>query len=61
MKVTVDTDICIGAGNCETTAPAVFTVKDGKSLVKVDTVPEDQEDKAKQAAEECPSGAISIS
>ena len=61
MKVTVDQDTCIGSGNCEATAPDVFEVKDGKSQVKVDTVPKGQEDKVKEAAEGCPTGAISTS
>jgi ferredoxin len=60
MKVKVDKDACIGSGNCEATAPSVFVVKDGKSHVLVGEVPGNQEDKVKQAADECPSGAISI-
>lgn len=61
MKVKVDQDTCIGSGNCEATAPAVFELRNGKSQVKVGTVPKDQEDKVKQAVDGCPSGAISIS
>ena len=61
MKVRVDQDACIGSGNCEATAPDVFEVKDGKSHVKGDTVPEGQEDRVKEAEEGCPTGAISTS
>lgn len=61
MKAKVDKDVCVGSGNCEATAPAVFELKDGKSHVKVDTVPKDQEDKVRDAVEGCPTGAISIS
>lgn len=61
MKVTVDQDTCIGAGNCEATAPDIFEVRDGKSHVKVGQVPEDQEEKVRKAVDGCPSGAISIS
>lgn len=61
MKVTVDQEACVGSGLCEGTAPEVFEVKDGKAQVKVDTVPEDQEDNVKEAEQDCPSGAISTS
>lgn len=61
MKVSVDQEVCIGSGNCQATAPDIFVVKDHKSHVKVEQVPEAQEDKVKKAMEECPSGAISIS
>ncbi|MEW6521799.1 MAG: ferredoxin [Thermodesulfobacteriota bacterium] len=61
MKVKVDQDLCIGSGNCEAVAPAVFEVRDGKSHVKVGEVPKDQEAKVKEAENGCPSGAISIS
>jgi ferredoxin len=59
MNVRVDQDVCVGSGNCEATAPQVFKVKDGKSHVIVDTVPEDQEEKVREAVNGCPSGAIS--
>ena len=61
MKVTVDQDVCVGSGNCEATAPDVFEVRDNKAHVKVDTVPEGQEDKVKEAEDGCPTGAISTS
>lgn len=61
MKATVDQDTCVGSGNCEATAPEVFEVKDGKSHVKKNPVPEDQEDKVREAESGCPTGAISTS
>ncbi len=61
MKAKVDQDACIGSGNCEATAPDVFEVKDGKSRVKVGTVPKEQEDKVEEAVKGCPAGAISAS
>jgi ferredoxin len=60
MKVKVDQDTCIGSGNCEATAPAVFEVKNGKSQVKVDTVAPEQEERVKEAVDGCPVEAISI-
>lgn len=41
MKASVDQDVCIGSGNCQATCPEVFEVRDGKSHVKMQTVPED--------------------
>ena len=59
MKAKVDKDACIGSGNCENTCPTIFKVVDGKSQVRVSTVPEEEEDCVKQAIEGCPAGAIS--
>ncbi|MDD3618339.1 MAG: ferredoxin [Desulfobulbaceae bacterium] len=61
MKASVDQDICIGSGNCEATCPEVFEVRDGKSHVKVKTVPENHEDKVREAVDGCPVQAISAS
>jgi ferredoxin len=60
MKITVDTDICIGFGNCERTCPRLFKVSSGISSALVDEVPKDEEDCVRKAQEECPSGAISV-
>ena len=61
MKATVDPDLCIGCGVCPNLAPDVFEMNDeGIAEVKVDTVPAELEDVAKEAAEECPSEAITI-
>jgi ferredoxin len=61
MKVSVDQDACVGSGNCEETCPEVFEVREGKSHVKVATVPADLEGKAQEAVDGCPMGAISAS
>lgn len=56
MDVTVDEDVCIGAGQCEMIAPAIFEVgDDGISHV---IGPVEDEDQARQAVDNCPSGAI---
>jgi ferredoxin len=60
MKVQVDQDTCVGAGGCEAAAPDIFQVKDGKAIVIVDNIPEDQETKVQEAVDSCPTGAISI-
>lgn len=59
MKVKVNQDNCIGCGLCVSNAEDLFELNDeGKSVVKVDTVPEDKQDEAKEAIEGCPVAAI---
>ena len=61
MKATVDRKLCSGCGLCESTAPDVFLLgKDGIATVLVDLVPTGSEDLVKQAAEDCPEGAILV-
>ena len=60
MKVAVDQDICIGSENCAQDCPAVFEIVDGKSHVKVDRVPEGEEENVQRAVDDCPVSAISI-
>lgn len=59
MKIEVDRDICIGAGNCVLAAPAVFD-QDEDGIVELLTAnpPPDQEAPVRQASLRCPSGAI---
>lgn len=60
MQVKVDGDACTGCEMCTQTCPEVFEMDGDKSVAK-DNVPEDAEEACKQAAEECPVEAISIS
>ena len=60
MKAFVDKDICTGCGLCTETCPEVFEMQGDIAGVRVDDVPEDSEDCAKQAAEECPVEAITV-
>jgi ferredoxin len=60
MKAIVDEDACTACGLCEDTCPEVFELRDDVAVVLVDTVPDDQEDLCRQAAEECPAEAIAI-
>lgn len=60
MKAVVDQETCTGCGLCESTCPEVFELSEDVAEVKVDEVPEDSNESAKQAAEDCPVGAISV-
>ncbi len=61
MRAKVDTNECIGCGGCESLCPAVFKLADnGKSSVIADPVPEAEEKAARDAADNCPVGAISL-
>ena len=58
MKVKVNQDACIGCGACASIAEEVFEINDeGFSQVK-GAVKAEQEEKAKEAIESCPTGAI---
>ncbi|MBE1561497.1 ferredoxin [Nonomuraea africana] len=60
MRVTADTGVCIGAGMCALTAPAVFDQSEEEGLVVVLTaeVPAGQEQAVRRAVTLCPSGAL---
>ena len=60
MKVKVNQDACIGCGACLAIAEDLFEMnEDGLSQAKVEEVPADKEAQATEAAESCPTGAIS--
>ncbi|MFI6497464.1 ferredoxin [Nonomuraea typhae] len=62
MQIKADTDVCIGAGMCALTAPAVFDQSEEDGTVKVleSPVPAEHEAAARRAVQACPSGAISF-
>lgn len=61
IRATIDTDICIGSGYCEATAPTLFEVTDaGTSRVLLDPVPAELVDAARRAAQECPTRALKL-
>ena len=61
MKVTIDKDLCIDCGVCESLVPEVFSINDeGITEVILSPVPEELQDAVREAAEECPTEAIII-
>ena len=61
MKVQADRDVCIQAGNCVMVADTLFDQDDdGIVVVLVDDVPDEEEDKAREAVKLCPSQALKI-
>jgi ferredoxin len=61
VKVHADRDVCIQAGNCVMVADSVFDQDDdGIVVVLVDDIPDDAQDKAREAVKLCPSQALTI-
>ncbi|NLU68846.1 ferredoxin [Streptomyces sp. HNM0574] len=62
MKVTVDQDLCCGAGNCVMTAPEVFDQREEDGVVVLlapEPAPEPRT-RVREAAQMCPAGAIAL-
>jgi ferredoxin len=61
MKVTVDYDVCASTGACMQVCPEVFEVRsDGYLYVLQEEPDESLRDAVTQAADLCPTGAITI-
>jgi ferredoxin len=61
MKVTVDFDICQSNAVCMEIAPKVFEVRDdGYLYILMEEPPESLRADVEEAAERCPTGAITI-
>ncbi len=59
LRITANTSVCIGAGQCVTTAPDLFDQEErGTVIVLEDEVPEDQRALVREASYLCPSRAI---
>ncbi len=62
MKATVDKELCIGCGICESICPKVFVMDgDGKASVKAQLLTPELKECAEDAQEQCPVSAISVS
>jgi ferredoxin len=60
VKAIVDSELCTGCELCCETCPEVFEMQDDVAVVKVDEIPAEAEESAREAAEDCPSEAITI-
>ncbi|WP_031081370.1 ferredoxin [Streptomyces sp. NRRL WC-3549] len=61
MRVTVDREICVGAGLCALTAPEVFDQDDEGLVTVLAAEPDDQGRAAAiEAGTLCPSGAVRV-
>jgi ferredoxin len=61
VKIAADRDVCIQAGNCVMAADTLFDQDDdGVVMVLVDEVPDDEEDRAREAVKLCPSQALRV-
>ena len=62
MKVTVDYDLCASTGSCMQICPEVFEVRsDGYLYILQDEPAEELRPKVDEAAELCPTAAITVS
>ncbi len=61
MKVCVDPALCSGCGPCVDICSEAFELnEEGVAAVKLDEVPAELQDACREAAENCPTEAISI-
>lgn len=61
MFAEVDKDACIGCGACPDICPEIFKMEDdGLAVSYVDSVPDELEDSALEAADSCPTEAIHV-
>ena len=61
MRVVVDFDVCASTGACMQVCPEVFEVRsDGYLYILQEEPGEELREKVEQAAELCPTGAITI-
>lgn len=60
MNANVDKKTCIGCGLCETLCPVVFALKESVAEVVADPVPPQAEQACREAAESCPTAAITL-
>jgi len=61
MKAVVDQETCTGCELCTQICPEVFAMTDeGKAEAIVDSVPAENEDSCREAADSCPVEAIAV-
>ncbi|HEV7468824.1 MAG: ferredoxin [Pseudonocardia sp.] len=61
MRVSLQKDLCIGAGQCVLAAPAVFDQdEDGTVVPLADPPPAEEAEAVRSAAHACPARVISV-
>ncbi|MHC4544790.1 MAG: ferredoxin [Planctomycetota bacterium] len=61
MRVHVDSELCEGCGPCVDICPEAFELnEEGTAVVMLDEVPEELHETCREAADSCPTEAISI-
>lgn len=61
MRLVVETNMCMGSGNCVGASPEVFAQgEDGVVVVLNETPPEELRDSVELAVAECPSQCIHL-
>lgn len=60
VRVAVDADVCIGAGQCEMAEAELFEVDEHTAIAKVLPPGLLERQRAEMLIDRCPSGAISI-
>jgi len=60
VRVCVDTELCIGAGQCEFVEPTVFYLSDEDGIARVREGAELTLEAAQSVVGQCPSGALRI-
>jgi len=60
MKVRVDKETCVGDETCVEICPEIFEMEEDVAVAKMEEVPEELEEKCKEAADSCPVEAIII-
>ncbi len=60
MKVRIIKEECIACGVCADIAPAIFEMGEDAAQIKVDEVPEPEQEAVREADESCPTEAIVV-
>lgn len=61
MRIVVNFDVCASTGACTQVAPELFEIRsDGYLYVLDENPPKEMREKAVQAADLCPTGAITV-
>ena len=59
-KITIDRNLCIGAGSCVAIAPKAFALDSEAKAIILPTANEDEDNTILEAAKSCPVAAIII-